>query len=989
MLKFFYRLKRQRGIVLFVVIAFMALLIAMATTAYFTARASYKTVVSNYDFSQLYLSTTSVSDMLIGALTQSTTNSTANNFKGIKDAVATMKTDATTKFDGHSDMSALKTAKSASTTKELFEKTPSGDRADLIKKIADISDKVVEDVDSIVGTTVHINSVKGEKVDKILQSAAEDPVAGGLLDAAQVKISLVKIDYELDVSNLPTGRYIYYFTLNTIGYYRNNYVAVQDMVYNISGTTSSSGPAFNTYLKNTGGSEKDNKGTRVVIIGTDHISDNVYFENKITVIHKLDGGINSFDGSLMTAGDLFFCESATYHIPRPGYTWGSDGVTEVKASDADIAAGRYPRHDWFINGDLGFIDANAGAVNMNGNNLYVNGDLIIANNKQIRANNVYVTGNIYFTGSGAGIILTDENGKAADESGCTKANVGAVYCNGEIKCGVPSSINVTKDSTTMTLESYWNSIKTKADNTLKEFFNDKSICGISGDSNLANINGKTVDGVTYGKVFVNKTSNISIGTTKSTAGNGTVDWANLQVTVSKIDKNSAGDGYEFQTVADQTISDVFNEDKGMTATNDWNSYTAKEQATMDNTLTIDMTNAYNSWDEALQRQWTEAGEVWKKTVPGSYEDEAGNIHVPFDTANGTKGYAVKTVDGKIEYRFYLKGDKDSSVYAKVYADGSKTYVDIPYNEKGYTLTYIPTNLNKAGGDPQNNFTTITLGVEDNKTMPVVLTGNFNDGTSTGKDKNGFNAFSWTGGEDGGKAYESNGGVGVQLAKMTANATKTIGSSNYTLADAKGNIAFEMGNLDCDSSNANGEYILYDSSKVDDVVTLRMGKNTFIGTKQQLEKVTGTPPSRSGIGNEAKLRTLLNTGNDPKSDYDNRVMVISNKNTGSVADSPDKSKTRAGVVFDNSQYATICGYIYAPNAVFAAPFYQTSDVPVFGGMIVAESITSKACFLYAEPDPRIISNILDSLHKDGDTSKSTPAEGYWYLDGAGVGKNYLG
>ena len=72
MLKFFYRLKRRGGAVLFAVIAIMSLLIAMAITAYFTARSSYQTVVSNYDFSQMYLSAVSVSDMMIEALTQDT-----------------------------------------------------------------------------------------------------------------------------------------------------------------------------------------------------------------------------------------------------------------------------------------------------------------------------------------------------------------------------------------------------------------------------------------------------------------------------------------------------------------------------------------------------------------------------------------------------------------------------------------------------------------------------------------------------------------------------------------------------------------------------------------------------------------------------------------------------------------------------------------------------------------------------------------------------
>ena len=60
MIKRIGKLKQKKGAVLFVVIAIMTLLIAMASTAYYTARGAHNTVVSNYNYSQLYMSAISV-----------------------------------------------------------------------------------------------------------------------------------------------------------------------------------------------------------------------------------------------------------------------------------------------------------------------------------------------------------------------------------------------------------------------------------------------------------------------------------------------------------------------------------------------------------------------------------------------------------------------------------------------------------------------------------------------------------------------------------------------------------------------------------------------------------------------------------------------------------------------------------------------------------------------------------------------------------------
>lgn len=90
------RVKRRKGAVLFAVISIMALLIAMASTAYFTAKSAYNSVISNYSYSQLYLSTISVSDMVLDAIMNDSaasatssdgSDATLNYYKSLRDSI--------------------------------------------------------------------------------------------------------------------------------------------------------------------------------------------------------------------------------------------------------------------------------------------------------------------------------------------------------------------------------------------------------------------------------------------------------------------------------------------------------------------------------------------------------------------------------------------------------------------------------------------------------------------------------------------------------------------------------------------------------------------------------------------------------------------------------------------------------------------------------------------------------------------------------------
>lgn len=90
MFRLVHRLKKKHGAVLFAVIAVMALLIAMSTAAYYTARGSYNTVASSYNYSQLYLSAISSADMISAAIMNEPVPAAAgakNNFVTVQNEI--------------------------------------------------------------------------------------------------------------------------------------------------------------------------------------------------------------------------------------------------------------------------------------------------------------------------------------------------------------------------------------------------------------------------------------------------------------------------------------------------------------------------------------------------------------------------------------------------------------------------------------------------------------------------------------------------------------------------------------------------------------------------------------------------------------------------------------------------------------------------------------------------------------------------------------
>lgn len=346
MLKLLYRLRRRNGIVLFAVIAIMTLLIAMASTAYLTARSSYKTVVSNYDYSQLYLSTSSISDMMLEALTQDTSHplngsTYINYYQNLKKKVQDMR--------------------------------DSGSAG---------SSKITLYSDNLSG----INSKDSKNISDLMEAAGDNPIEPGVLDGLKVQITF-------DKGPVASGNTrTYYFTITTTGFYRGNSVEVSDIVYNkVSVSSAGSTPSFDTFFTSTSQAidtstgDPMHEGNRVVKIDTDSISDNAYFQTDLTSFIPVGGSgrNNYFEGGLRTSGTLFI----GYHVRTNG----------VPAPNGD------ERHDWIIGGDMILSPLNDNPlIDLNGNNVYVAGDLIINydGNDKFKAQDIYVCGNVYVINGG-------------------------------------------------------------------------------------------------------------------------------------------------------------------------------------------------------------------------------------------------------------------------------------------------------------------------------------------------------------------------------------------------------------------------------------------------------------------------------------------------------------------------------------------------------------------------------------------------------------
>ena len=358
-------------------------------------------------------------------------------------------------------------------------------------------------------------------------------------------------------------------------------------------------------------------------------------------------------------------------------------------------------------------------------------------------------------------------------------------------------------------------------------------------------------------------------------------------------------------------------------------------------------------------------------------DDAGNTLITqnsdnsvtvYDNDNG--GYMTISADNKTITSVSTNGD-----VATIKNDGGTITVDIPYTENGYLLDFDNTY---GGGLSYGNGRTVNIGTKAGETMPVILKANFDDGSGTPLDADKNNAFSWRG---------ANWTSGTSSQRVDVQLTDGSGGN------AKGNVLFEVGNYDKNT----GEYITYNLDNRDDIETATYYQAMYsaIGTKSQVTTGKGHEQDASYIQS-----TMLN-GSDFKDEYENRIMMVSNKFGGTAINS---------TLMNNTMY----GYFYAPNAEWQGGT-GTSTVPIVGGMIVSTYKGGLGSFTYGEPNPSIISSLLskaadvtgDVQHSTGSSSSSstsTPGDpgtppsttttadtsaGMFGNGYTGTGKNYLG
>lgn len=866
-----YRLQKKKGAVLFVVIAMMTLLVIMATTAYMTARSSYKTVVNNYDFSQLYLSAVSVSDMLIGAVTNDTVDKGSgakNNFDDLRDAIV----------DTGFSVGSKITAKSSNITSDM------------------------------------------DSVEKILAGTVNNPVEAGVLDAVEVVItheSRITKD-TLTGDEKDKNKFYDYYLFTTTAYYRNNTVSIQDRVAREWGQ-SADPTLFDTFFTATGkklnGDTAEDDLSRCAVIATFDISDDAFFENEYTVFSD-DGSGNTFKGGITSAGtvwlDQFNCD-----IPDPTDLGG----TPPKGT----------RNDWFIGGSMIF-GGNAQQWDIGGNNLYVKGDLILLKNMNtFKAANVYVTGNVIdLSGDSTSKISTNihVNGAFISDLDVTRGTEKQI----KIKQNALNTINNAKNAYQSTMTEAG---KTPNDLTKNSYFGKNSDkCGFELQTYSAGA-GKTES---Y-KLYVNNEADSNLvkdaQNKKKISNSGT--WDPVTTTVTTEQKKMESDGYETYLNYDKNVTSAVD---GETTRSNYFSYSASD-TTMANNFDI---NFAISAKDTTTKYYLNGIEPPPKT------------EAELEAYNKLSDAEKKAKDAEEEAKY-------PSVKVTVDSAGKAT-VDLPYVPGGYVL-----DLNFSSQKFDKIDYNIDSGDSNSSVLPIVLKANYNDASSNSSDSRGYNAFNWNVSKDHTGKYGPT--------------TSTQDNRTRVMVDGKGDVFFEMGNY-----TPGGEYSKFTPGKGLATATYVASEQAFVGTKEQFDAIAqeivnnstaDTPPQKNSVTIESPSHfdVLFEsaTSSDTLSQYDNKIMLISNK-AGGVS------------MRTTQQKSVFCGYFYAPFSTYDA-YCGSKTTPVCGGMIVSDYITHQSSFVYAEPDPQLIKNLETALPTKTDTSSAK--EDLWYTNDAylGVGSNFLG
>lgn len=527
MIKRIGKLKQKKGAVLFVVIAIMTLLIAMASTAYYTARGAHNTVVSNYNYSQLYMSAISVADMVSEAvINDAAINATgANNYAPLKEAVKNLNTPGTSIMAHSSNIT-----NSTATNEQI------------IDELANSGTSVINGaVDGIV--------VKIELLKDPLQNKTECFM--GTQPGTDENGNPIIYHYY---------KYTYVFT--TTAFYNGNSVSVEDYITTVKvwkstgsngnpeqpgqpgqpGTPGNTNVNFSTFFTATGqdiGAEGYKPAARNVMINADEITDDAFFENDYTFFN--DGRPNRFKGGITASGSVFLNK------------FECSGI-----ADSDD-------NDWYIGKDLVLGNNNANNLNLgNQNNLYVGRDLVLACNANVTAGDIYVEGDIYIMGQ---VNIT-----------------GNLHVSGNVYYVMPEGMMGEGSDAHRDPISYANQYNNNQNITRNDYNVINNGWSVSG---TLDINGNVVvpDGYNSARITAGgQTNNVTSGSASTGSNNiGTYNPANTNVTVTNRVANDASDTFE-TTSSTMSVTDAIATKTGIRT--DYASYTGT-QAAYDNKVKID------------------------------------------------------------------------------------------------------------------------------------------------------------------------------------------------------------------------------------------------------------------------------------------------------------------------------------------------------------------------------------------------------------------
>ncbi|MCM1335083.1 MAG: hypothetical protein NC084_09485 [Bacteroides sp.] len=815
MFRLMYRLKKKHGAVLFMVIGIMALLIAMSTAAYYTARGSYNTVASSYSYSQLYLSAISAADMVSAAIMNQPipAASGGNNFAAVKTAVDTdlnpiQQSDGT--FAAPTNVIYMKSGNLGSITYDAS--TTSGDIIDELNKVEPIEQGVLD------GLTVKISA--GLK-------SANMTVTSSSTDSSNPSKDVVTEKGTIAVT---------YF-IETTAYYNGDMISVQDVVTNdkqverkknipvtLTPGASTSFPPLNPNAS-TGQGKLGVDGTststgRGVLVSVKRLDGNMTFHNDITWIGTSASNVgNKIDGSLVSHGSMYFSKC------------------NVNVSGTD--------NHWYIGGDFVTTNDQTGTIKLNQNNLYVGGDMILGTQQTVQAKEIFVDGDLYVLKQCtidteklhvSGNIYFVEYNPDGSPRPAAAALEKAVEGDRGIT-GDTGNVNA-RLSGNFTLE-LGGDVVAAGKNAPHEEWRWN---GTTGKNEVVTVQNEITAGQTV--KIGNNYSSVKDGSNYQTI-EGVENFdkkAQLEggytvlVRDDKTDKYvpEQREGSLLDAIADNTNQTVNAEsgtvEKGEQIT--YPNYTAKQE-TYNNSLTLDFSDMEAITEEQADGTTKIVG--YKKECPVT--DESGN--------------EIATACIKID---------GSDVW-----NAQDVTVNIPYVEEGFVLNYA--NPGFMGGDISGNATvkynivsdpsTITdpdaqisttqplaANKADQKSMPIVLASNTTDG----------NSFSWKG--DG---YSNN------------------GSGAYVSVSDDMKVSFEMGNLD--TTTTPGVYKPYDNvadneNKVK-IPTYILGQKTAVGSESLINIMES---ENTFLVSKDENNGNVKIGNTPLTDStmpENNIMLISN------------------------------------------------------------------------------------------------------------------